>query len=680
MEILWDIRSQLWLLVRSLLQIIDWLGQAFKFLVGADMTDASGNGGTGSNVNNLFENIFNGGAGEDGSWSMTDIYLHILFFSVILLGVCLAIGAIKAQFSKGATDSLATMGEKSLFAFVKMLAIPVVFLVALQAIGFIFNYLIGVMVEATGAGNSSIAQMLCDACTMGEDKVYFDDNYDKTKITFENFNFVLCILSSAFLVITLVMVSINLVKRIIEIFFYYLTAPISLAKTPLDDGKSFDLWKENVIAKLFSAGGIIICMYLYYMIIPIFTATVQTWVTSGDGLLDTGSRGVVGCVLTILFILGGSTVPANASMMVAQLISQGAGQNESNNLMHTQSMVNSGLQLGAKVAMGGFGAAAASVFFKGKGSNPFGGGKSGLAANVASSFRANNTAKTQKRDSTAAFGNTSSPAEGNEGAAFNNSNSGNEATQANVYSASRENLNADTSNSYNAGAQPSYLSQVGSALKNNWHKAGTVLNSSSEYHGISGKVGAGVAALGTLVGGTLMAPIIPLIKKGGLAAGRAVKSAAIKTSTALRGGNSRIEGRKVKRTIKAENNQAKKEAKRAAKEEKRNTSILDSTAANNGDVRGLIDSKQEFLNTKTDSLEKKINSVERIIDKKTDWSDEQKERYREARYGREAAEYMGYKDKLQGSGVDTKRYDSMFEKLQNSLPKKENKDNGGEEA
>ena len=224
MEILFDIRSQLWLLVRSLLQIIDSLGAAFTFLVGADIVDPGGAGGTGSNVNNLFENIFNGGKGKDGSWSMTDIYLHILFFSVILLGVCLAIGAIKAQFSKGATDSLATMGEKSLFAFVKMLAIPVVFLVALQAIGFIFNYLIDVMVEATGAGNSSIAQKLCDACIMKEGVVIgFNDDFNRERITFENFNFVLCILSSAFLVITLVMVSINLVKRIIEIFFYYLT-------------------------------------------------------------------------------------------------------------------------------------------------------------------------------------------------------------------------------------------------------------------------------------------------------------------------------------------------------------------------------------------------------------------------------------------------------------------------
>ena len=38
-----------WGICRGLMQIIDWLGQAFNFLIGADMTDANGNGGTGSN-------------------------------------------------------------------------------------------------------------------------------------------------------------------------------------------------------------------------------------------------------------------------------------------------------------------------------------------------------------------------------------------------------------------------------------------------------------------------------------------------------------------------------------------------------------------------------------------------------------------------------------------------------
>jgi len=101
-----------WWLCKSLMQIVHWIGQAINFLVGAEMTDASGNGGTGSNISNLFVTIFEGG---EGRISMTTLYFAILTGCLLLMGVFVAIGAIKSQFTKDATDSLSQMGEKSLF-------------------------------------------------------------------------------------------------------------------------------------------------------------------------------------------------------------------------------------------------------------------------------------------------------------------------------------------------------------------------------------------------------------------------------------------------------------------------------------------------------------------------------------------------------------------------------------
>ena len=264
-----DIGGFFWMLCQGILNIIYWLEQAFDFLIGAD--DVAGTG-------NLLVSIFNG---EEGKVSVTQIYFAILLLCLLIMGICTAIGAIKSQFTKGATDSLAQMGEKTLFAILKMIFIPVVFMVALGATGSIFNYIIGIMGETTKT--DSLAQILCNACNNGLPFKYTEGYNDNIS---ENFDFVLCLLAGCCLLVTLVTVTINLVKRIIEVFFYYLTAPVALARTPLDDGKSFDLWKENVISKLLSAGGIIICMYLYFSLVPTFTGLVENWA----GIQEVGGK------------------------------------------------------------------------------------------------------------------------------------------------------------------------------------------------------------------------------------------------------------------------------------------------------------------------------------------------------------------------------------------------------
>jgi len=649
-----------WGICRGLMQIIDWLGQAFNFLIGADMTDANGNGGTGGNISNLFVEIFKG---SEGGVSVTQLYFWIMAGCILFLGILAAIGAIKAQFTKGATDSLAQMGEKTLFSLIKMVSIPIVFFVALGAMGYIFNWLIEVMSNGS-AGSDSIAQKLCEACTENNKFILFNESYDEGKIS-GNFNFLLCILSSCCLVVTLVTVSINLVKRIIEVFFYYLTAPVALARTPIDDGKSFDLWKENVVSKLLSAGGIIICMYLYYMITPIFIAQVESWQDLG------ANREVVANVIKILFIIGGSFVPANASMMLAQLISQGAGQNESNNLMHTQQMLGNAGQLAGRALLGGAGAAAAAVFGKGKGG----------AGSTASAL-------------------------GGAASAFTGAKGGGAATMASAAGGAAPALGGAANAAGSAAKKPGYFGQVGNAVKNSWQAAGRAMKSPSPMQGMTGKLAGAAVAAGTLIGGVLSAPFKPLLKKGASAAGKAAKAtgkgamaaggkmgrAAKHAVFAARGGEAgavkRANNKTNKANLKAENKAAKAGAKASRRELKQDIKADTNLSTLRGNL--AVDSAnatsantQSFIDNKTDSLEKKFNSVESFLDKNKkaqNWSEEQKQEYREARYGKEAAEYMSYKPQLQNSGVDMNRYNDMFSKLQGGLPKQKDEPKEGNNA
>ena len=430
-----DLDKLWWGLCSGLMKIIDWLTLTFDFLTGAEVIDPSGNGGTGGNVNDLLSSVFKGVG--DGV-SMTDMYMWFLILCGGLLLLFVGIGAIKSQFSKDPTESLANIGVKSLFALVKMICIPVIFFIALQSVTYILQFVTNVM--SGGMETTSIAQMLCDACyvpdTNGKypqlpfnapfatltENLSKQTTYNEAIEAGGQFNFLMCFLAGATLLVTLVTVALSLTKRIIEVFFYYLTAPVAICRTPLDDGKSFELWKENVISKLFSAAGTIICLYLYLRLIPMIQAVVAQWVVSvtmHGGLGKGVDAAIVGAVINLLFLIGGSMVVASAPAMMAQILSQGAGQNESASMMHTQQMLGTAAHIATGAATrlimgsarggsgggskssgsggsGGGSGGGFSSFMSGGGSGGgidfggSGGGSSSRAGSTARSFFANN--------------------------------------------------------------------------------------------------------------------------------------------------------------------------------------------------------------------------------------------------------------------------------------------------
>ena len=77
--------------------------------------------------------------------------------------------------------------------------------------------------------------------------------------------------------------------------------------------------------------------------VPIATSVVNST------FRDNGQN-TIAAILKIVLILGMSTVPAGATAFIAQMVSQGAGQNESNDLMHAQQMLGNGMRLAGLAA------------------------------------------------------------------------------------------------------------------------------------------------------------------------------------------------------------------------------------------------------------------------------------------------------------------------------------------
>lgn len=657
-----DLDKLWWSICSGLMKIIDWLEQTFNFLIGVDKVDQAGgtgeSAGEGAGLNSLFQNIFNGAGGKV---SMTTIYLHIMVFCAALLLIFVGIGAIKSQFSKSPTESLANLGMKSLFAFIKMICIPAVFFVAIGAMTVIFEYL--VMAMSQGTRDESIAQSLCNSCftpSGDAEKIDFFASYDGADTGTvlwaieegAKFDYLMCILSSAFLMVTLVTVSISLTKRIIEIFFYYLTAPIAICRTPLDDGKSFELWKDNVISKFLSAGGIIIALYLYYAILPIFTDSVDTWVKGGGD-------NMVGAVLKLLFIIGASAVPASASMMMSQLISQGAGQNESNNMMHTQQMLGNAMR--ATTAIGGkafMGALSGSTKLGGTGGSLLAGttGAAFTAKASAGAAGAAAGAASARTDSSASAGFKSAarPGAAARAAAVGRTGGSQGTAQSGASSADGGSSTRAASGS-TVTPRASFGENVSSNLKGAWSGGASKIKNASPYLGIAGKVGAAAA-----VGAVGLAKTVAAVPKAGI---QALGGKAADSKMARHAENKMGERRAKKDVVREQKEKAKLDARNSGK-----YSSLDK-AMNMDKEAGTKENTSEYMMAKMNNYEARAAKIESFLDKQKGWDEGAKQKYRRTQLEKEANRISAYADTAHHSMNDDsiKRFKGFYDKMNKDL-------------
>ena len=335
-----------WAICRSLMNIIDLLEKAFKFVVGAQEVVGADSevlsAGSGDTLSYMFTRIF----GSTGPFK--NLYWQMVVLFVSLMVIFVIIGVIRAQFTKEPMESMKKMVGTSFWSMFKMVLVPIFFFLALMLTAQIFNFLLNAMDIKSKA---SLAETLCDCFCDGDvakQNISYKSSYDAIAADYlsqDKFDFTLCILTSACLIVTIATAVIAVTKRFIKIFMYYITAPMVLSKSMLDDGKSWELWKDNLLAQLLGAGGVIIAMYLFIQIVPEIVDLIDRTFANKPP----AEQGVA-AILKIVFILGMSTVPASATAFIAQLVTQGAGQNESNDLMHAQQMLGNGMRLAGLAA------------------------------------------------------------------------------------------------------------------------------------------------------------------------------------------------------------------------------------------------------------------------------------------------------------------------------------------
>jgi len=110
------------------------------------------------------------------------------------------------------------------------------------------------------------------------------------------------------LCIALIIATLNLAKRVYEIFFLFFCMPVSMSTLPLDDGARFKNWREQFLTKIILAYGAVLSVNVFILILPL----IQQMSLPGVGSF--------GNALFIIFmIVGGAMVIPAGQTLFARL-------------------------------------------------------------------------------------------------------------------------------------------------------------------------------------------------------------------------------------------------------------------------------------------------------------------------------------------------------------------------
>ncbi|MCR5739481.1 MAG: hypothetical protein K6G43_06650 [Lachnospiraceae bacterium] len=132
-----------------------------------------------------------------------------------------------------------------------------------------------------------------------------------------NFDWLICGVVTATMLLILLATIIQSIQRLLMIVILYIISPLFVGYMPIDEGKSFNQWRDTFVAYLISAFSPIITMRLYMMFLPILMGTDGKNLTFPDGVSMT--------IIKILFILGGSFAIFTSRNMLVKIVNPSLG-------------------------------------------------------------------------------------------------------------------------------------------------------------------------------------------------------------------------------------------------------------------------------------------------------------------------------------------------------------------
>lgn len=334
----WEI---LYSFYQGILSIVDAVERVYMILSGVEKLDGN---------HDILEVLFNHDI-------VKSIFAVFCIVGLLIFFISLIVALIKAAGDKEANVSAKKVVMNCAKACLWIASMPVLIYLSLVVI----NVVLASTFETIGdlMGTSGTDTVIADSLwrsffkpinnlqtyeelmnTINEQKFNFLTPYHEFADHFnmqngQNYDYVFAFIAACIILVSLGMGTIMLVERIINLVVLYFTSVPVVSAMPLDEGKRFDLWKDQVLSKMLGVVGSILAMYTYILVIGAIGSIIDN--------TDSIQR-----VVYITFLIGGAFTVPKGNQIISSLIAQGLGTQDGMSQLQTGQMLGMGLRLGGK--------------------------------------------------------------------------------------------------------------------------------------------------------------------------------------------------------------------------------------------------------------------------------------------------------------------------------------------
>ena len=251
-------------------------------------------------------------------FSNSTIHKWFLGFTLIagsLFLVCFVIAIIRTEWAKDNKEAKLKVVISSAKGIMMLVLIPAIFGLAVMCTTTIMRELVGAM--SGGAENDySFAQQLFNCCLpdgVGEPSWQMEYSrlevfLDKAGKSMQDYNYLVAYIGGLIMLFTIGISVLTVIGRIIELVLLYVISPIVFAVTPLDEGNRMGIWKDLVISKFLSVGGMIVCYYIFFLVMGYINKEVLTTNTFTVKIAK------------LLLAIGGSLTANKGGLLITNLV------------------------------------------------------------------------------------------------------------------------------------------------------------------------------------------------------------------------------------------------------------------------------------------------------------------------------------------------------------------------
>jgi hypothetical protein len=303
--------SLIFYFIAMFLRILKILEQIFFYLAGAESLPRGQN-------ENLLDSLLK-------SDQVVNLFFIFFGLSTILMTISVLIGVGSSIYT--GKDQAGTKVVKNIFNTIMLLVmLPTAFFLFMKVFNSITPLVIKSFNNAINETKISLAESLFNSIFSNDnvsETLSFTSKYENLKAAGYYVDFYdnpveigIGIFGAIMMLINIGIACIDLAKRLYSLVILYVIGSFMISTYSLDEGKRYDMWKDQVIANFFQAIGCIMGVYLFFLMMSILNniLTIDTFDLEYKVLYS---------IIKLVFIVAGSSNIKQVSTYISKFASKG---------------------------------------------------------------------------------------------------------------------------------------------------------------------------------------------------------------------------------------------------------------------------------------------------------------------------------------------------------------------